>query len=416
MLSLVLAAFFCSAETAFVSLQTLRLRHRVHSGDRNAAIVARIVEHPEKFLATVLLGINFFETAVATLGTVMAVSLWGENLGAAIATIAVTLLTLVFAEVIPKSLAYSFGEDLAFRFAPVIEKCALVLYPFVWVLGRIGLGFRNLGSDKRQGKPTISAEEMWTAITIGEAEGVIEENQAEMLHQVFRFSDRPVREIATPRTETIWIEKATTLGEFLKTYAQHPHSRFPVYEGNTDNIIGILSIKDVLVALSADACNQEEPVSRLIRPAFFAPYNKPLGELLTEMREHNHHFALVVTEFGGISGIVTMEQIIEEIVGDIGDELVRPDRDFVAVDEATYKIDGGMRIDEANEKLNLGLPEGEYQTIAGFVLSRLGRLPSQGEQMKYRNLRITVSVMKGIKIEEVTITREKDAASQGTVQ
>jgi len=416
LVSLILAGFFCSAETAFIGLQRLRLKHLVRLGHRNAERVTRIIEQPEKFLATVLLGINFFETAVAALGTVMAVSMWGENIGAAVATIAITILTLIFAEVIPKNLATRYGEQIALRLAPFVEASALVLYPFVWILSHIGLGFQRLGGDSVETKPTVSAEEMRTAITIGEAEGVIEEDQAEMLHQVFRFRDRPVREIMTPRTETIWVEKGTTLARFLEIYAEHPHTRFPVFEDNTDNVVGILSIKDVLVALSGKACNQDDIIDRLIRPAYFTPFNKHLGDLLTEMREHNHHIAIVVTEYGGISGIVTMEQIIEEIVGEIGDELVRQAEDFIAVDEATYKIDGMLRLEEANEKLGLDLPAGDYDTIAGFVLSHLGHVPRMGEQIKYGNLRIVVSQMKGVKIEEVTITREKDAAASDQVQ
>lgn len=416
LVSLVLAGFFCSAETAFIGLQRLRLKHLVRLGRHNAERVARIAEHPEKFLATVLLGINFFETAVAALGTVMAVSLWGENIGAAVATVAITILTLIFAEVIPKNMAARYGERIALQIAPFVEASATLLYPFVWALSHIGLGFQRLGGESRETKPTVSAEEMRTAITIGEAEGVIEEDQAEILHQVFRFSDRPVREIMTPRTETTFIEKGTTLGEFLKIYSEHPHTRFPVFEDNTDQIIGILSIKDVLLALSGKACSQDEAIDRLIRPAYFTPFNKHLGDLLTDMREHNHRLAVVVTEYGGIAGIVTIERILEEIVGDIGDELARQDEDLVAVDEATYRVDGMLSLDEVNEKLQLDLPSGDYHTIAGFVLSHLGHVPHPGEQLKYRNLRIVVSQMKGVKIEEVTITREKDAAASSQVQ
>jgi len=416
LVSLVLAGFFCSAETAFIGLQRLRLKHLVHLGRHNAERVARIAEHPEKFLATVLLGINFFETAVAALGTVMAVSLWGENIGAAVATVAITVLTLIFAEVIPKNLAARYGERIALRLAPFVEASAIVLYPFVWVLSHIGLGFQRLGGEPRLTRPTVSAEEMRTAITVGEAEGVIEEDQAEMLHQVFRFSDRPVREIITPRNETIWVENGTTLGKFLEIYAEHPHTRFPVFEDDTDNIIGILSVKDVLVALSGKACSQDEAINRLIRPAYFTPFNKHLGDLLTEMRKNNHHIAIVVTEYGGIAGIVTMEQIIEEIVGDIGDELLKQDEDFIAVDEATHRVDGMLRLEEVNEKLRLDLPAGDYDTLAGFVLSHLGHVPRLGEQIKYRNLRIVVSQMKGVKIEELTITREKDATASSQVQ
>jgi putative hemolysin len=409
-LCLGLAAFFCSAETAFIGMQKLRLQHLIQSGHPAAQKVAKIVEQPEKFLATVLLGINFFETAVATLGTILAVSLWGENLGLAIATIIVTIITLIFAELVPKSLAVRHGEKLALRYAKPIEIISTVLYPFVYILNHIGISFGNLVGEDGQPRPTISEEEFRTAISLGEAEGVVELDEAEMLHKVFEFGDHQVREIVTPRTEIAWVERGIKLADFLKIYHEAPYSRFPVYEENTDNVVGILSIKDVLMAQAAKSLDGESSIDGLVRPAYFVPETKDLGGLLAEMRDNNQHMVVVIDEFGGVAGIVTLEQLVEEIVGSIGDELAGGTKEFITIDDNTFEVDGGLDVEEANEELSLELPTGEYQTVAGFILSHLGRIPKQGAQFKYRNLKFVISQMRGMKIEKVVVTKESDAA------
>jgi len=410
---IIIAAFFCSAETAFIGMQKLRLQHLVQTNRKRAELVARILGQPEKFLATVLLGINFFETAVATLGTLMAISLWGENVGAAVATIVVTILTLIFAEFIPKSLAARYGEHLALTYAVPIQFISTVLYPFVYVLNHIGIRFTRLASDDTELRPTISQEEIRTAITVGEAEGVWEEHEAEMLHKCFEFTDRPLYETMTPRTEITWVEKGTTLADFLTIYREHPHSRFPVYQDNADNVVGMLFIKDVLMAQANNKLNADGVIDELLRPVHFVPKGKLLGALLSEMRAHNYSMAIIVDEFGGIAGIATIDQLLQEIVGTLGDELTSQEKDIVTIDANTFELDGGLRVEEANDELGLDLPIGEYETVAGFVLHHLGRIPKQGEHLRYRNLKLAIHEMKGMKIEKILMTREADAAPKG---
>ncbi len=404
---LVLAAFFCSAETAFIGMQRLRLQHLIHTGHPKAKVVAKIVEHPEKFLATVLLGINFFETAVATLGTLMAVSLWGENLGAAVATIIVTILTLVFAELVPKSLAVRYGEKLALFYATPIEITATILYPFVFVLNHIGIRFTRMVGEEDEAKPTISEAEFRTAITVGEAEGVVGERAAEMLHNVFDFGNRPVREVMVPRPEVIFIEHGSTLADFLKLFAQYPLTRFPVYHEKRDNVVGILSVKDVLMAQATGTITSDSLIDEMVRPAYFTPETKRISELFVEMKDNNFRMAVVVDEFGGTAGIVSLTRLVEEIVGPVGDELAETEKDYEVIDEYTFQIDGGMRVEEVNQEMGLGLPEGDYETVAGFVLHLLGRIPKQGEQLKYRDFKLVITKMSGVKIEEVLVTKEK---------
>jgi putative hemolysin len=410
LISLAAAAFFCSAETAFIGMQRLRLKHLVHTNHPKAKIVAKILDKPEKFLATVLLCINFFETAVATLGTVMAVSLWGANLGAAIATIVITILTLVLVEFIPKSFSARYGERIALLYARPIEIISIVLYPFVYVLNHIGIRFTKVAGEGSEPRPTISEDEFRTAITVGEAEGVWEEEEAEMLHKAFEFADRPVSEVMQPRTEVTWLRQGTTLAGFLDIYRQYPFSRFPVYKGTTDNVVGVLSIKDVIMAQANQSLTLDSPIDELVRQVHFVPETKRLGELLAEMRDNNYHMVAVVDEYGGVAGIAALEQLTQEIMGVIGDELAVKEKDFVPIDAHTCEVDGGVRVEEANEELDLDLPTGDYETVAGFILSHLERIPKQGEHLKYKDLKITIAQMHGRKIEKIQITREKDAA------
>ena len=405
------AAFFCSAETAFIGIQKLRLQHLIQNGHPAAKRVAKIVEQPEKFLATVLLGINFFETAVATLGTIIAVSWWGENLGVAIATIVITIVTLIFAELIPKSLAVRYGERIALRYVRPLEVISTLLYPLVYILNHIGIRFTKVVGESEVPKPTISEEEFRTAISIGEAEGVVEGNEAEMLHKVFEFTDRPVSKIMVPRTEIAWVEQGTKISDFLNLYNQGRYSRFPVYQDNTDNVVGMLHAKDVLMKLTDESESRDSVIDDLMRPAYFVPEGKRLGELLAEMRDGGHHAAVVVDEFGGIAGMVTLGQLTEEIVGDIHDELTGEEKDFIVTGDSTFQLDGGFRIEDANEELGLNLPSGDYETVAGFILSHLGRIPKQGEHFKYQNLKFVITEIRGMKIAKVIVTREKGAAA-----
>ncbi|MBI4284923.1 MAG: HlyC/CorC family transporter [Chloroflexi bacterium] len=405
LISLLLSAFFCSAETAFISMQRLRLQHLVHIGHPGARQAAKIMAQPERFLATVLLCINIFETAVATMGTIIAVSLWGENLGIALATILITILTLILAEFIPKSLAARHGEKLALAYARPIEVISTILYPVVFVLNHIGLRIARLANETSQTRPTISEEEFHTAIRIGEAEGVMEESAAEMLHNVFEFGDRRVREVMVPRPEVVFVGKGATLAEFLAIYEQSPRSRFPVYEGNQDNVVGILSSKDVLIGIARGTVDRQSTIDSLVRSAFFTPENKPISQLFAEMRDNNCRMIVVVDEFGAAVGVATLGQLTEEIVGPLSSE-IGAEKEYEIINDTTFQIDGGMRVEEVNEQMRLEIPEGDYDTIAGFILNLLGRVPKQGEQLRYRDLKIFITRMQGPRIAEVLVRKE----------
>jgi putative hemolysin len=403
---LALSAFFSSAEAAFISLPKLRIRYLVETGVKRADRLARLAEKPERFLAIVLLGNNLVNIAAATIGTIITVSVFGLPWGPVIATVGVTVLVLVFGEVIPKTFAVHHSQRLSIMYADPLRIIELVFYPFILALERIGLSLTRIVAVSEEDKRLISEGEIRSAINVGESEGVVEEEEAKILHQVLEFTDRPVSKIMVPRTEIAWVEEGTKISDFLNLYTQEHYSRFPVYKDNTDNVTGILNAKDVLLKLTDGPQSRNTLIDDLVRPAYFVPEGKHMGELLAEMRDGGHHAAIVVDEFGGIAGMVTLGQLTEEIVGDIHDELTDQERDFIVTGDSTFQVDGGFRVEEANEELKLKLPVGDYETVAGFILNHLGRIPKQGEHFRYQNLKFVVTEMRGMKVEKVLVTRE----------
>ncbi len=407
---LLLSAFFSSSETAFVSLQRIRVEHLVETEVKGAKRVARMIERPEKLLSTILLSNNFVNTAAAALATVVAVSIWGEQ-GILIATVGVTILLLVFSETTPKTIATHHAERLSLAFARPIGLISWLLTPFVIVLSWIASGFSKLVGGEPVPRSLVSEEEIRTMISVGHKEGTVEEEEAEMLHKVFDFGDRPVREVMVPRPEVVCIEEGSKVADFLSLYAESPLSRFPIYQENMDNVVGILSIKDVLMALAKGAITNESTIDDLIRPAYFTPETKRINELFAEMRDENYRMAVVVDEFGGTAGIASLSRLVEEIVGPVGDELAAAEKEYEVINEYTFQIDGSMRIEEANEEMDLGLPEGDYETVAGFVLDLLGHIPKPNDQLRYKGLKLVITEMRGMKIEKILLTKEAHAAS-----
>jgi putative hemolysin len=406
---LLLSAFFSGSETAFISLQKVRVQQLMDNKVRGARLVSRMIEKPEKLLSTILLGNNFVNTAAAALATALAIKFWPEQ-GVLIATIVVTVLLLIFCETTPKTIATRHAEGIALFFARPIEALAWLFAPFVVALSWIASGFSRMLGGAPVPKSLASEEEIRTMISMGHKEGTVEEEEAEMLHKVFDFGNRPVMEVMVPRTEVIWVTKGTKLDDFLKLYAQNPLSRFPVYDENIDNVVGILAVKDILMAQAKGNFNGEDTIDDLIRPAYFTPETKRVSELFAEMRDRNYRMAVIVDEYGGTAGIVSLSGLLEEIVGPVGDELADIEKDYETINEYTFQVDGGMRVEEANEEMKLNIPEGEdYETVAGFVLNLLGHIPKQGEQIKYQNYKMVITDMRGMKIEKIRLIKEKHA-------
>ncbi len=409
-----LSAFFCSSETAFFSVQRIKLQHMVLTEVKGAGRVARMLERPEKFLSTVLLGTNLANTAAAALATALAISIWQEQ-GVLISTIGVTVVLLIFAETTPKTLANQHAESISRLFVRLLEVFSWLFSPFVVVLSWIAIGFARIFGSTPVSRLIASPEEIRTMIAMGKKEGTVEEGEAEMLHKVFDFGDRPVREVMVPRPDVIAIEQGAKIADFLALYAESPLSRFPVYQENMDNVVGILSVKDVLMARAKDGFDKDGTIDELVRPAYFAPETKRINELFTEMRDKNFRMCVVVDEYGGTAGIVSLTRLVEEIVGPVGDELAEVEKDFEVINEYTFQVDGSMRIEEVNEEMELDLPEGDYETVAGFVLHLLGHIPKQNEQLRYKDLKLVITEMRGRKVEKILLTKEKTGASDRPV-
>jgi len=403
------SAFFSSSETAFISLQKIRVKHMENSGGEKGGRIARLLEKPEKFITTVLLGNNFVNTAAASLGTAVVLHLWQSNpeLAVLMATVIVTMVLLVVGEVVPKIVASQHSERVARSFVTPVSLLAWILTPFTAILGRIGTAVSKLIGGKPTQRTLVTEEEIRTMINVGKEEGVVAEAEARMLDKVFQFGDDPVREAMLPRTSVVWIEKGTTMADFLKIYADTPHTRFPVYEDSPDNTVGGIFIKDVLLAQAKGEITDESTIDSITRPVIFAPESKRIGALFREMQSSNNQMAVVVDEYGGIAGVVTLRELLSRLVGRFGDEFDREPQEFQAIDEYTYEIDGNMRVEEVNEELGLSLPGGDYETIAGLVLNRLGHVPREGEQFRYHDLKFTVKEMRNLKIEKLRITRER---------
>jgi len=388
------------------------MEHMVSTKVNGADRVAKMLQRPEKLLSTILLGNNLVNTAAAALATALAISVWGAEQGILIATIGITIILLIFCETTPKTIATQHAERLSIIFARPVEVISWLFTPFVVVLSWIASGFSKLAGGAPVPRSLASDEEIRTMISVGHREGTVEEAEAEMLHKVFDFGDRPVREVMVPRPEVVCLEQGSKLADFLALYAQSPLSRFPVYQDNMDNVVGILSVKDVLMAQAKGTTNDQSAVDDLVRPAYFTPETKHINELFAEMRDKNYRMCVVVDEFGGTAGIVSLSRLVEEIVGPVGDELAAVEKEYEAINAYTFQIDGSMRIEEANEEMQLELPEGDYDTVAGFVLDLLGYIPKQGEQLRYKDLKLVITKMRGVKIEEILLTKEAHAASE----
>lgn len=405
LICLALSGFFSASETAFIALPRARLMHLVNVARPGANRVSKLLQHPEKFLATVLLGNNLVNTAAVTLGTALAVSLIGNNYQALlVATFAGTLILLLFGEALPKTIAWHRNEAVAFAVSRPLVVVGVTLAPAVQVLQAVtSAAGRALGIAGSF--PQVGEEEIRTLIAAGAQLGTVDAKEAELLEKVFRFGDRQVREIMTPRPEIVWVERGTTLEGFFPIYLEHRHTRFPVYDGSMENVVGVLAIKDVLLAISRRQLQHHDSVTDQLRSAYFVPETKTVSSTFSEMQHSGHGLVLTVDEFGGIAGLATLNQFLEVIVGEVGEEGAIPDEDFVSLDEHTYRVDAGVGILEFNEELNLGLPEGDYTTVAGFMLDRLGRIPEEGDVVEYGDWKLTVKLMDGVRIDKVELQR-----------
>lgn len=413
------SAFISATEIALIGSRRFRISNLAEQGDQRAIFVTRVLENHEKFFGTILLLGNVFNIIVASVGTNLAITTIGggqPSIASTIsATVVATILIVIIGELTPKTLAALIAEKWALNTARFVLIMMTVTGPFVYAFTLVPRVFVHLiGGKESLTSPAVTSDELQLLIDIGEEEGTVESTQGEMLDNIFRFGELAVRDIMTPRPEIIWVSADMTFKEFLKTYKENPHTRFPVFDEDYDDVVGILSIKDVMVSQAEGKLNKSKTVTRLMRTALFTPETKLLDDLFEDMQQSGHKIALAVDEFGGIAGLITLTRMIEQIVGRSGEEGRRPEQRFVEINENTYMVDGGMPIDEANSELNLDIPEGEYETLAGFFLEHLQSIPQIDTRIRFGNSRFQVIEMNDKRISRLRIRRTPDLITSDT--
>jgi putative hemolysin len=406
-------AFFVAAEYALVTARRSRLLELAHDGNRRAKIALRIMDSPVRFIGTVQLGITAFSILLGAVGEPL-VEHWIDEplLSHAVAfTIAfafVTYLHVTLGELVPKAIALQTAERTALWVALPVEAVYVLTYPLVWFLQLSSNAFTRLFGVRPAAAGVIAHTEDDIRMIVAEAEetGVIEEVEEEMLYKVFDFADKEVSDVMVSRPEVVALSADLPPEQCLEAVMEAPYTRYPVYRGDLDEIVGILHVRDLFHALRDRGMAQVE-IHSIVRPAIIVPETKDLGALLAEFRRTNQHMAIVVDEYGRMEGIVTLEDLLEEIVGEIEDEFDLPDESVEQVDANTIRIDGTFPIDDFNERFQADLPVEDYHTLAGFVFGLLGRAPEVGDDVSHDGMRFDVLDVEGTRINRLAVTFER---------
>ena len=399
-------AFFSSSEASLISVSRLKIRSLVEKGSRKAKAVQRLRDEHDRLFGTILLTENFFIILASSLGTTLAISLFPGHEGVnIIASMVLTVFIVMFGEIAPKTFAAANATRMALAVSRPMEAILAVMHPLVWLFTRVTNAVVRLMGGKADGSPFVTEDEIKAIISIGEEEGALDMGEKAMLHKVFEFGDTLAVEAMRPRTEIVGISKDAIVEDALALVATHGHSRYPVIEDTVDNIQGILYVKDLLISMSTGEVDQQSVISRLVRPAYFIPETKRVRDLLTEMQAQKIQMVIVMDEYGGTAGLVTLEDLMEEIVGSIKDEFDKEEKDVQIVDEKTFVVSGTADIDEVNQEIGIAIASEDYNTIGGFVFGLFGRMPRPGETLKYRELKFEVLEMEGRKIGSLKITK-----------
>ncbi|HIJ06079.1 MAG: hypothetical protein XE11_0267 [Methanomicrobiales archaeon 53_19] len=402
---LFLSGFFSGSEVALIAITRAKVRTLLAENTKSAMALARLKENTDHLLITILIGNNVVNVSAATLATAIAIDYFGDA-GVGIATGVVVILMLVIGEIGPKTYASKRIDSYALLVARPILFLEKLLFPILWFYDRI----RNVSTtdEDLQLQYGVTEEEIKEWIDVGEESGAIEENERAMLHSVFRFGDTVAREVMTPRPDVVMIEDSTSLDEALDLFHETGFSRLPVYHRDVDNIIGILNIKDVFRAIHSGAPDVSIP--DMIHEVYFVPESKKIDDLLKELQFKQSHLAIILDEYGVFSGVVSIEDILEELVGDILDEFDIEEDEIQDMGNGTYLIDAQAWVEDINTTLPVPLPlePDNYETVGGLVFTRLGRIPHVGESIVIPevNGRLTVTQMRGRQILKLKLVLE----------
>jgi putative hemolysin len=406
---ILLNAFFVAAEYGLVTSRRTRILELEHEGNRGARQVLRITGDPPRFIAAMQLGVTMTSLGIGALGeqvlsrkfdTVMA-----SILAVILALLIVTYLHVVVGELVPKGIALGHPERTALAVSAPVRGFFSIFGPLVWLLQESSavilraLGLQPPGAEHE----AHSEAELRMLLSSSADQGEIEHEEQEMLYKVFDFADKEVSDVMVPRPEVTAISIALPAEEALKAVLESPYTRYPVYRESLDDLVGVLHIRDLIEALH-DRGFVSVDLETIVRPAYMVPETKDLGALLTEFRRTNQHIAIVIDEYGSMEGIVTLEDLLEEIVGEIEDEFDLPDETIERIDDDTIRIDGTFPIDDFNEQFDCALPQEDYHTMAGFVFGELGRTAAPGDEVQHDGLLFKVESVEGQRIDRLVVT------------
>jgi putative hemolysin len=402
-------AFFVAAEYGLVTSRRTRIMELEHEGNKRARAVLRITSDPPRFISAMQLGVTISSLAIGALGEQVLARKFDDVMASILAVILalliVTYLHVVIGELVPKGIALGHPERTALAVSTPVRWFFVIARPLVWLLQEsTAVILRALGLEPPGAEHEAHSEaELRMLLSSSADQGEIEHEEQEMLYKVFDFADKEVSDVMVPRPEVIAISIALPPEEALKAVLDSPYTRYPIYRESLDDIVGVLHIRDLIVAMH-DRGIVDVNLESLVRPAYMVPETKDLGSLLTEFRRTNQHMAVVIDEYGSMEGIVTLEDLLEEIVGEIEDEFDLPDETVERVSDDTIRIDGTFPIDDFNEKFDCDLPDEDYHTVAGFVFGELGRSADPGDEVTHGGLLFRVESLEGQRIDRLTVT------------
>lgn len=400
-----LSGFFSSSETALTTVSRFKIRTMADAGDQKASMVAKVTGNTAKMLSAILIGNNIVNISASSLATVIFMDLFGSA-GAGIATGIMTLLVLIFGEVTPKNLAARKALSVSLRVAGIIYALTIVLTPLIFVMNHIVSGILFLIGANKSEKSQMTEEEFRTIVDVGNESGAIENDEKDYINNLFDFSDTEVRELMIPRIDVTMINVNWSYAQIRNVFMQDKYTRFPVYEQDTDHVIGVLNMKDLLTR------DEREPflIRKHIRKPFFTYEFKNADDLFDEMRKKRIHMAIVLDEYGSVSGIVTLEDLLEELVGDIKDEFDETEEDeIVETGPGEYTVLGSMNLDDLRDELSLPFESDDYDTIGGYLLGLFDHLPRVGESyVTKEGVILTASVVRRKRIIKVKIRIPED--------
>jgi CBS domain containing-hemolysin-like protein len=422
--ALILAnAFFVAAEYGLVTARRTRIIELQHQGNRRARDALRITADPPRFISAMQLGVTLSSLGIGALGEhalTRAFDPWiATALAVTLAYLILTYLHVVIGELVPKQVALGHPEGTALRVSAPVRAFFTIFKPLIWVLQRsTEFVLRAFGQQPPGAEDQVHSEaELRMLVSQSTEHGEIERQEQEMLYKVFDFADKEASDVMVPRPEVVALSIDLPPEQALEAVMDAPYTRYPVYRGDLDEIVGILHVRDLFHALRERGMEQVR-IQDIVRPAHIVPETKDLAALLTEFRRTNQHMAVVVDEYGEMEGIVTLEDLLEEIVGEIEDEFDLPDESVEQVDEDTIRIDGTFPIDDFNERFKADLPAEDYHTLAGFVFGQLGRAPEVGDDVSHDGMRFDVVDVEGTRINKIAVTfeRRRDQREQDSTE